>query len=151
MVGQGSLLFAEISFNPPHSLDVLYLNGFWAIDEFTSASRGPDAGGPLGRTGLLFAAVGLGRYGAPLGNDAQNAVGAALGYQHFFNGIRSQVVVEVGFRSDTNDTDESAVAIASRFETAIGRNNILRLDAFITGQEHRGPASGARIEWLIKF
>ena len=151
VTGQGELFFAEFSYTPAHSEDILYLNGFWGIDEFSSAARGPNAGGPLGRTGLLFAAVELGRYGAPLGNDAPNAVGAALGYQHFFNEKRSQIVIEAGFRSDTNDTDRGAVAIASRFETAIGRNNILRLDAFITGQENRGPASGARVEWLIKF
>jgi len=41
--------------------------------------------------------------------------------------------------------------VATRIETAIGRNNILRLDAFITGQENRGPATGARVEWQIKF
>ncbi len=150
-VGQGELLFAELSYTPAHSEDILYCNGFWAVDEFSSAARGPDTGGPLGRTGLLFAAVGLGRYGAALGNDAQSAVGAALGYQHFFNEKRSQIVVEAGFRSDTNDTDESAIAIAARFETAIGQNNILRLDAFLTGQEDREPASGVRVEWLIKF
>lgn len=150
-VGQGELLFAELSYTPAHSEDVLYLNGFWGIDEFTSAARGPDAGGPLGRTGLLFAAVGLGRYGAPLGNSAQDAVGAALGYQHFFHEKRSQIVLEAGFRSDTDDSDQSAVAVATRFQTAIGQNNILRLDAFITGQEDNGPASGARVEWLIKF
>lgn len=150
-VGQGELLFAELSYTPAHSEDIWYLNGFWAIDEFTSAARGPDSGGPLGRTGLLFAAVELGRYGAPLGNDAQNAVGSAVGFQHFWDEKRSQIVVEAGFRSDTNDTDESAIGIASRYEKAIGRNNILRLDAFITGQEGKGPASGARVEWLIKF
>lgn len=149
--GQGELLFAELSYTPAHSEDIVYLNGFWGIDEFSSAARGPDSGGPLGRTGLLFAAVELGRYGAPLGNGAQNAVGAALGFQHFFNEKRSQIVVEAGFRSDTNNTDQAAIAIASRFETAIGRNNILRLDAFITGRENGEPASGARVEWLIKF
>ena len=150
-VGQGELLFAELSYTPAHSEDILYCNGFWGIDQFSSAARGPDAGGPLGRTGLLFAAVELGRYGAPLGNGAQNAVGGSLGYQHFFHEKRSQIVVEAGYRSDTNDTDRAAVAIASRFETAIGRNNILRLDAFLTGRENSGPASGARVEWLIKF
>jgi len=151
-VGQGELLFAELSYTPPHSEDIWYLNGFWGIDDFTSAARGPGTGGPLGRTGLLFAAVDLGRYGAPLGNDARHAVGGVLGIQHFFNNKRSQVVLEAGFRSDTSDTtDQSAVAIASRFETAIGQNHILRLDAFLTGQDGRGMASGVRIEWQIKF
>ena len=150
-VGQGQLFFTELSYTVGPSRDIVYLNGFWGIDEYTSAARGPDAGGPLGRTGLLFAAVGLGRYGAPLGNSAQNAFGAALGYQHIFNDLRSQIVVETGFRSDTNNTDQGALALAAKFETAIGQHNILRLDAFITGQEGQGPASGARVEWLIKF
>ncbi len=150
-VGQGELLFAELSYTPAHSDDILYATAFWAIDEFTSAARGPDAGGPLGRAGLSFAAVGLGRYGAPLGNAAQNAVGGAIGYQHFFNEKRSQIVVEAGVRSDTNNTDASAAALSAGFQTAIGQNNIFRIDAFVAAQENREPASGVRAEWQIKF
>src|SRR5439155_1163492 len=80
-VRNGTLLFAELSYTPWYGQDLIYLNGFWGIDQFSSADRGPIAGGPLGRVGILNAAVGLGRYGAPLSNQADNAAGGALGYQ----------------------------------------------------------------------
>ena len=150
-VGQGELLFTEISWSPHHSEDIVYVNGFWGIDEFTSAAREIDEGGPLGRTGLLYAAVGMGRYGAPLGNDPARSVGASLGYQHFFNENRSQIVAEVGGRTDTDDSDDSAVAVAGRFETAIGQHTILRLDGFIAGREHAFRSSGLRMEFVVKF
>lgn len=58
-VRDGTLFFGEGSWTPPGTHDNLYVTGFWGIDEFTSAARGPTQGGPLGRTGILFAAVGL--------------------------------------------------------------------------------------------
>ena len=57
----------------------------------------------MGRTGILFAAVGLGRYGAALGNRADNAVGGSLGYQMFFKRTRQQLIVELGGRKHTNN------------------------------------------------
>ena len=100
---RGTLLFNEISWTPPHTKDFLYLNAFWGIGEFSSAIRGPETGGSLGRTGILFDAVELGRYGAALGNRADNAVGGSLGYQAFFNRTRQQLIVELGGRKNTND------------------------------------------------
>ena len=79
LVRSGTLLFGECSYTMPYGEDLVYLNGFWGIDHFSSAARSPSAGGPLGRVGILNAAVGLGRYGAPLSNQADNAVGGALG------------------------------------------------------------------------
>jgi hypothetical protein len=149
--GQGELLFAETSWSPHHSDDIVYVNGFWGIDEFTSAAREIDEGSPLGRTGLLYAAVGMGRYGAPLGNDPARSVGVSLGYQHFFNENRSQIVVEVGGRADTDDSDRGAVAIGARYEQAIGQHVILRLDGFIAGRERAAASSGLRMELMVKF
>jgi hypothetical protein len=150
---RGTLLFNEISWTPPHTEDFLYLNAFWGIGEFSSAIRGPATGGPLGRTGILFAAVGLGRYGAALGNRADNAVGGSLGYQKVFDRTRKQLIVELGGRKHTNDqVDKSgAVAAGLRYQQAIGQHYIARVDAFGAVQEGRDPAYGARLEWLTKF
>ena len=150
-VGEGQLLMTELSYTPAHSEDNLYCNGFVALDEFTSAARNPESGGPLGRTGVLFAAVGIGRYGAPLSNDAQNAVGAALGYQHFFDEKRRQVIVEAGFRADTDNSGANAISIASQLQMAVGQHSIFSVSGFVTGQENDDAAIGARVEWLIKF
>lgn len=109
--GRGELVFAQFSWQPKMSRDNVYLNGFWAIDQFTSAARGPLAGGPLGQMGLLFAAAGIGRYGAALSNEASDAVGASLGYQMFFDDTRQQVVLEVGGRKSTGRGQNSAAAL----------------------------------------
>ena len=50
----GALVLFELSWIPKYTHDNLYLNGFVGIDNFTSAARGPLAGGPLGRVGLLL-------------------------------------------------------------------------------------------------
>ncbi len=150
---RGTLIFNEISWTPSHTQDFLYLNTFWGIGEFSSAIRGPATGGPLGRTGILFAAVGLGRYGAALGNRADNAAGGSLGYQMFFNRTRKQLIVELGGRKNTNNrvVDGDAVAAGLRYQQAIGQHFIARVDAFGAVQEERDPAYGARLEWLTKF
>lgn len=150
---RGTLWFNEISWTPPRTRDFLYLNAFWGIGEFSSAIRGPATGGPLGRTGILFAAVGLGRYGAALGNRADNAAGGSLGYQKFFDGTRRQLIVELGGRRNTNDrTDQSgAFATGLRYQQAVGQHYIARVDAFGAVREGRDPAYGARLEWLTKF
>ena len=110
-------------------------------------------GGALGRTGILFAAVGLGRYGAALGNRADNAAGGSLGYQKFFDGTRRQLIIELGGRKNTNDrvADSDAFAAGLRYQQAIGQHYVVRVDAFGAVREGRDPAYGARLEWLTKF
>ena len=80
----GTLLFSEISTEIYPSHNVLYLNSFVGINNFSSAASAKGAGGPLGRVGILFAGVGLGAYPAALGNRADKSVGGALGFQMFF-------------------------------------------------------------------
>ena len=91
VVSDGNLIFAELSWSPAWTQDHVYTNFFVGIDEFASAARGPPTGGPLGRTGILFQAVGLGGYGAPLGNRADKSYGGAFGYQWFIDPILSLI------------------------------------------------------------
>src|SRR5439155_18133502 len=79
LVANGVLLFSEVSYTLPGTNDLLYLDGFWGIDRFTSASRGPDRGGPLGRVGILYAAQPIGRFAGALSSNPERAVGFALG------------------------------------------------------------------------
>jgi hypothetical protein len=155
----GTLLFGELSTTPswPHHTDnILYLNGFWGIEEYSSASRDFSAGGPLGRTGILFAALGLGTYGAPLGNDADRAAGGSLGYQAFFDGIKKQVIVEVGGRGSTGTAEPAAIAVGARYQQAFYFlrpyiNWILQFDAFVGAAENSTANGGGRAEVQIKF
>ncbi len=130
---QGVLIHNQLSWTPHHSHNHIYLSGFLGIGEFRSAARSPSVGGPLGQTGILFAAVGLGRYGAALGNRADQAVGGSAGYQWFFDHTRKQLIVEVGGRY-TYDADtvgsRDAVALGARYQMAVGRRGVLVFDAF---------------------
>ena len=152
---RGTLLFSEISWTPPTTHDILYLNAFWGIDQFSSAARGFATGGPLGRTGILFAAVGLGRFGAALGNQADDAVGGSVGYQWFLDDTRKQLVLELGGRTNTTQTtdraNQGAGAVGLRYQQAFGRHFIGRFDTFTAIQEEREQSYGVRLEWLTKF
>lgn len=155
-VDNGTLLFSELSYTLPRSADLVYFNAFWGIDHFSSADRAPTAGGPLGRVGILNAAVGLGRYGAPLSNQADNAVGGALGYQMYFGELRRrQLVFELGGRAPTHSPlllrQEPAAGIGARYQQAFGRRFVLVLDAFGVVREASREAFGGRLEVLVKF
>lgn len=155
-VKNGTLLFAETSYTPWYGQDLVYLNGFWGINEFTSAARSPTAGGPLGRVGILNAAVGLGRYGAPLSNFADNAAGGAIGYQMFFGQLRrKQLTLEIGGRAPTRTTtllrQEAAEGIGARYQQAFGQRVVVVLDVFGVTRETAFASYGGRLEFLVKF
>ena len=156
----GALFFTELSKDLKRSHDFLYLNAFWGIDKFRSASRAPEFAGPLGGTGVLFAAVGLGRYGAPLNNQPDDAIGSAMGYQIFFNQRRQNILLELAGRYALEDLGQRAVATGISFQTAVGRRNILRLDTYtrygknradLTMPEDEKLGFGARIEWQLRL
>jgi hypothetical protein len=151
-VGNGALLFAEVSRTLPWTKDIAYFDAFWGIDHFTSASRGPDRGGPLGRVGILFAEQPIGRYGSALSSSPERAVGAALGYQKFLDAAqRRQLILELGTRISTDSTDTSAVAAGARFQQAFGQHFVLQLDAFGGYYESMGFGYGGRTEFRVEF
>ncbi|MGE5820760.1 MAG: hypothetical protein ACM37Z_22230 [Deltaproteobacteria bacterium] len=147
----GALLFSQVALTPKGTLDWVYLDLYVAINTFSSAARGPDAGGPLGRIGILYDAVGLGRYGSALSNEANHSVGFALGYQMFFDTFRRQLILEVGARKDTKRTNLDAAAMGARLQQAIWRHLILQFDTFVAGGRHQGPGYGGRTELMVKF
>ena len=152
----GTLLFSEISWVPPRSHNILYLNAFWGIDQFSSAARNFDAGGPLGRVGILFASVMLGQYASPINNQAADAVGGSLGYQAFFGEtMRKQLIVEVGVRDNTHKTpilrDRGAAAIGARYQQALWQRFTILFDVFGAIQEDRKDAHGGRMELSMRF
>jgi hypothetical protein len=153
----GVLLFGELSWTPAHTHDHLYVNGFAAVDRFVSAARGPSSGGPLGRAGINFAAVGIGRYGAALSSEARDVVGGAVGYQRFFDETRRQLIVELGARVGTDETVADAVAATARYQTALGRRFVAVVDGFAGLRESPVPGAGdeelfgGRLELVLKF
>lgn len=150
-IDNGLLLLAQLSLTPPYTHDLVYLNAFAGIDRFRSAARSPSVGGPLGRVGILFAAIGNGRYGAPLTNQADNAVGGALGYQMFFNGGRQQLVGEIGGRIRYDDTPGDGIAGGLRYQHALGQHVILSADTFVGQLSERDVSYGLRSEITVRF
>jgi hypothetical protein len=154
----GAVLFSEVSWTPHHSFDLIYFTTFWAIDSFVSAARAAATGGPLGRAGVNFAAVGLGNYGAPLSSQATEVAGGAVGYQKFFGVLkRRQLLAELGARIGTSDEVANAAAATLRYQMAFGRRLVVVLDGFGGYRESVAPGDdddaifGGRVELLLKF
>lgn len=149
----GLLLFTELSWVPKFTHDNLYLNGFLAIDNFTSAARGPLAGGALGRTGLLFSAQGLGGFPAPLSNTASDAAGLALGYQRFSGDKRTQLTFEAAARFENDEfnllTDEYGIGV--RLQKALGYRAFWQVDAFASKQSGSDTDFGIRLEFQFEL
>lgn len=150
-VSTGTLLFTELSWSPKSTHNVAYVTGFWGIDQFASAARGPANGGPLGRAGLLFAAKGLGTFAPALSNRADDAIGGAIGYQMFFNHYRTQLTTEMGGRMSTRDSGVDAFGVAMGVEQAVGQHVVLLLDAYSATRDGNDPAHGIRGEMTVKF
>ena len=153
----GALLFSELSWTPHYTDDLVYFTGFLAVDEFSSAARGPATGGPLGRAGINFASVGLGSYGAPLSSRARDVAGGAFGYQKFYGAAkRRQLLAEVGLRVGTASEVSDSAAATLRYQMAAGRRFVLVWDAFV-GQRDGGAFAedqtlhGGRFELVVKF
>ncbi|MAV28116.1 MAG: hypothetical protein CMQ05_18745 [Gammaproteobacteria bacterium] len=153
IVRDGVLLFAELSWVPAWTDNHVYVNGFLAIDEFTSAARGPATGGPLGRTGIQYRAIGLGRYGASLGNQAAQSFGGAFGYQWFIDPAVNQVIFELGFRQSTNDDfeEQDAIAGAISYRHVLGQHTVVQFDMFSAINFNRANSSGGRVELRVEF
>lgn len=148
----GFLLFSELSWTPHHTHDLLYVNTFLAIDEYSAAARGPAVGGPLGRAGINFAAVGLGSFAAPLSSRASDVAGGAIGYQKFFDHTRQQVIVEAGARVGTSSLIEDAYAATVRYQKALGQHFVAVVDGFGSHQTDSDRTLwGGRLELVLKF
>lgn len=124
---QGFLIQNQIGWTPHHSDNWVYVSAFAGIGSFRSAARGQANGGPGGPIGVLFAAPGLGRLGAPLGNQVDDAVGGSIGYQMFFSHTRKQLLLELGGRMRTDDTAPGGdlVGAGASFQAAMLRRWLL--------------------------
>ena len=154
---RGALIHNQFSWTPHHTYNHVYISLFAGIESFRSAVRGPATGGPLGQTGILFSAVGIGRYGAALGSQADNSVGGSLGYQMFFKKTRHQLILEAGGRYQYR-TDEDvpllndAVATGARYQFAVGRRGVVILDGFgAYDLTDTAISLGSRLEFLLKL
>lgn len=153
-VSTGTLISHQLSKTMSYNNDLFYLNTFWGIDDYASAGRDPATGGPLGTVGILYAATGLGRFAAPLGNRVGDNIGFAAGYQHFMDDNKSQIIFELGGRHAMREDEQSSLGFMTRYQRAFGLHHILVIDAFVAGYDDillDDWGYGVRAEWRVKF
>lgn len=152
---RGVLIHNQFSWTPHRGINLAYVTAYAGIGKFRSAARGPLVGGPLGRTGILWASVGLGRFGPPLGNQSDHSIGGAVGYQMFFDRTRKQLILEAGARRHTTGEGmpgSDLIGMGARYQIAMGRHWVLTfagamVEDIITDQ----IVTAARAELLLKL
>ena len=150
-VGDGALLFAQISTKPAKTDNVLYLDAFWGPGQFTSVSRTFDVGGPLSSTGLLYAETQLGHFGAALSSTPNNSYGGAVGYQIFFDDLASrQVTFELG-GENSSTTGYTAGAGAVQYQQSFNQHFVWTVGAVGGVQNIGTPIWGVRSEISVNF
>ena len=167
---RGTLVFVETSWTPHHTNNYFYANGFYAVEDYRAAALDPTVPGPLARAGILFEGPGLGNVPGALSPTASDVLGGTFGHQLFFGalGFRQQVVLEGDGRYSTQDCpavssvcDPHQVAGGARYQIAVGRRGVIRVDGFAVRESFRGMAAeagddsmftvGARAELVVRF
>lgn len=151
-VGNGTLFTAEISGTPAYSDDIVYFDPFLGLGNFTQAGREPVVGGPLANTGILFASPNLSLYGAeinPFTND--DVIGAALGYQAFWDNKRRNLTLEIAGKEDLSGNSFDSLGFGFQLQQAIDQYVQLQFEAFYTINDDRQDGSGGRFEVLVNY
>lgn len=151
VIGDGTLLSAELSHLVPGSDDIAYFNPYIGIDNFTQAGREAIVGGPLAALGILFASPNLSTYGAEISPFTNDVVGFAAGYQAFWDHHRRNLILELATRHDTGNRGFDSLGIGFQLQQAFGRHFQLQVESFYTLNEGQSDGSGARIEWLTVY
>ena len=150
-VGQGTLFSVEVSLTPEKSDDVVYVNSFVSVGNYTQAGREAVVGGPLGAFGIMFAAPNLGNFGSELNNFSDDVAGIAMGYEAFWNNHRTSLTLEVAGRKDTSGDGFDDFAFGYEFRQRIAHRIQLQIDSHYAVQERRDDGYGLRTEILYQF
>lgn len=151
VVGDGVLLTAEFSKHPHGSDDIVYFNPFLAIGNFTQAGREPVVGGPLANTGILFASPALANYGAEINPFTDDDVGAAIGYQAFWDNNRRNLILEIAGKHNYGGDGFDSLGFGFQLQQAVGQHVQLQFEAFYTLNEDRSDGLGARAEVQVVY
>ena len=154
VIGNGTLISLELSKVPHGSDDLMYFNPFIGIGNFTQAGREAIVGGPLANLGILFASPSLSTYVSELNGFTKNVVGAALGYQAFFDHKRRNVILEVAGRhtyKKARGTGIDQLGFGVQVQQAIGRRIQLQFEAFYALNSGQQDGAGARAEFQVVY
>ncbi len=151
VIGNGTLLSAELSKTPKGSDDIAYFNPFWSIGNFTQAGREAILGGPLASLGILFASPNLSNYGAEVNPFTDDVVGFATGYQAFWDNKRRNLILEMAGRHSYGDDGFDSLGFGFQLQQALGQHVQLQFEGFYTLNEGRSDGAGARAEILVVY
>ncbi|MFQ5764767.1 MAG: hypothetical protein ACE5GT_07560 [Rhodospirillales bacterium] len=151
VIGDGTLLTAEISATPKGSDDIAYFNPFLSLGNFTQAGREPILGGPLANTGILFASPNLSTHGAEINPFTDDVVGFATGYQAFWDHKRRNLILEIAGKHDYDGKGFDSLGLGFQLQQAIGQYVQAQLEGFYAFNGERDDASGGRAELLIVY
>ncbi|MGI9406605.1 MAG: hypothetical protein ACR2O4_09550, partial [Hyphomicrobiaceae bacterium] len=152
VIGDGVLLTSELSKTVDGSDDIVYFNSFLGIGNFTQAGREAIVGGPLANTGVLFASPNLSLYGAEINPfTGDDVIGAAVGYQAFWDNNRRNLILEIAGRHDLAGTEFDSLGMGFQLQQAVGQHVQLQLEGFYTFNEGREDGSGARAEVQVVY
>ena len=151
VIGDGTLLTAEISSIVTGSDDIMYFNTFVSLGNFTQAGREAIVGGPLANTGILFASPNLSTYGAEISPFTDDVLGGAMGYQAFWDHKRRNLILEFAAKHDYNGDSFDSYGLGFQLQQAFGTHVQLTLESYYVVNGERDDASGARGEILVIY
>lgn len=152
VVGDGVLLTAEFSKTVKGSDDIVYFNPFLGIGNYTQAGREAVVGGPLANTGILFASPNLSTYLSELNPFiVDDVIGAAIGYQAFFDHGRRNLIMEIAGRKDLSGNGFDSLGFGLQLQQAVGQHFQFTYEAFYTLNEDRDDGLGGRVEMQIVY
>lgn len=152
IIGNGTLITAEVSKTPKGSDDIVYFNTFLGLGNFTQAGREAIVGGPLANTGILFASPNLSLYGAELDPfTGDDVIGGAIGYQAFWDNKRRNLILEVAGRHDLSGDGFDSLAMGFQLQQAVGRHVQLQFESYYAFNEGRDNGFGARAEVQVVY
>jgi hypothetical protein len=154
VVGNGTLLTAELSKTVPGSDDIVYFNSFLGFGNFTQAGREAVVGGPLANTGILFASPSLSTYLAEIDPFVEDdVIGGAIGYQAFWDDKRRNMIFEIAGRQSlrSDGLGVNSLGFGVQYQQAVGQHAQLTLESFYTINENLDDGLGARAEIQIIY
>ena len=102
-------------------------------------------------TGILFASPGLGNYLAEINPFTDDDVGAAIGYQAFWDSNRRNLILEIAGKHDYGGNGFDSLGFGAQLQQAVGRHVQLTFEAFYTLNEDRDDGAGARGEVQVVY
>jgi hypothetical protein len=151
-VGDGTLLSVEVSHIVPGSDDIIYINPYLAIGNYTQAGREAINGGPLGALGIMFASPNLSLYGAEINPFTNDVVGFAMGYQAFWDKHTRNMILEFANKIDYDGRGFDSYALGFQVQQKVGQYVQLTFESFfVVNTDGRDDSAGARFEVLVVY